>query len=61
MGFAIGSLIFFLNCTMFIALIYGRTLVGNEYNSNKGRDFTGGDVMTVTFCTLMGVMGIGMV
>ena len=61
LGFAIGSLVFFLNCTMFIAIIYGRTLIAVDYNSNKGRDFTGGDVMAVTFCTLMGVMGIGMV
>ena len=52
---------FFLNCTMFISLLYGRTLIQKEFNSNKGRNFTGGDVITVTFCTLMGVMGIGMV
>ena len=61
LGFCIGFMMFFLNCTMFIALIYGRTLIQKEYNSNKGRNFTGGDVITVTFCTLMGVMGIGMV
>ena len=61
LGFCIGFMMFFLNCTMFISLLYGRTLIKKEYNSNKGRDFTGGDVITVTFCTLMGVMGIGMV
>ena len=61
LGFCIGFMIFFLNCTMFISLLYGRTLIQKEYNSNKGRNFTGGDVITVTFCTLMGVMGIGMV
>ena len=61
LGFCIGFLLFFLNCSMFISLFYGRTIIGKDYNSNKGRDFTGGDVLTVTFCTLMGVMGIGMV
>ena len=61
LGFCIGFMMFFLNSTMFIALLYGRTLIQKEYNSNKGRNFTGGDVITVTFCTLMGVMGIGMI
>lgn len=61
LGFSIGFLMFFLNCSMFISLLYGRTLISIDYNSNKGRSFTGGDVMTVTFCTLMGVMGFGMV
>ena len=44
-GFALGFIIFFLNLCIFIAFIYGRTLVGKEINTNKGRDFTGGDVM----------------
>ncbi len=61
LGFCIGFMIFFLNCTMFVSLLYGRTLIQKEYNSNKGRNFTGGDVITVTFCTLMGIMGIGMI
>ena len=61
LGFCIGFMMFFLNCTMFISLLYGRTLIQKEINNNKGRNFTGGDVITVTFCTLMGVMGIGMI
>ena len=61
LGFCIGFMMFFLNCTMFISLLYGRTLIQKDINSNKGRSFTGGDVITVTFCTLMGVMGIGMI
>ena len=61
LGLCIGFMMFFLNCTMFISLLYGRTLIQKEINSNKGRSFTGGDVITVTFCTLMGVMGIGMI
>ena len=55
----IGFLIFFLNCSFVIAIIYGRTIIGKDYNSNKGRDFTGPDVMVAAFCTLMGIMGVG--
>ena len=61
LGFAIGFIIFFLNLCIFIAFIYGRTLVGKDYNSNKGRDFRSGDVITAAFCTLMGIAGIGMI
>ena len=61
LGFSIGFIIFFLNLCIFIAFIYGRTLIGKEYNSNKGRDFTGGDVITAAFCTLMGIAGISMI
>ena len=58
-GFALGFIIFFLNLCIFIAFIYGRTLVGKEINTNKGRDFTGGDVMAAASCTLMGITGLG--
>ena len=61
LGFSIGFIIFFLNLCIFIAFIYGRTLIRKDYNSNKGRDFTGGDVVSAAFCTLMGIGGIGMI
>ena len=61
LGFSIGFIIFFLNLCIFIAFIYGRTLIRKDYNSNKGRDFTGGDVTSAAFCTLMGIAGIGMI
>ena len=61
LGFAVGFIIFFLNLCIFIAFIYGRTLIRRDYNSNKGRDFTGGDVISAAFCTLMGIAGLGMV
>ena len=61
LGFAVGFIIFFLNLCIFIAFIYGRTLIKKDYNSNKGRDFTGGDVISAAFCTLMGIAGIGMI
>ena len=60
LALCIGFLIFFLNCSFVIAIVYGRTLVGKDINTNKGRDFTGADVMTAAFCTLMGIMGIGL-
>ena len=59
LSLCIGFMIFFFNFTLFISLLYGRTLIGNDYNSNKGRSFTGGDVINVTFCTLMGIMSLG--
>ena len=61
LGFSIGFIIFFLNLCIFIAFIYGRTLIGKDYNSNKGRDFRSGDVISAAFCTLMGIAGIGMI
>ncbi len=60
LALCIGFLIFFLNCSFVIAILYGRTLIKHEINTNKGRDFTGADVMTAAFCTLMGIMGIGL-
>ena len=60
LAISIGFLIFFLNCSFVIAIIYGRTLIGKDINTNKGRDFTGADIMTAAFCTLMGIMGIGL-
>ena len=61
LGISIGLLIFFLNSSMTIAMAYGRTLIKKDFNNNKGRDFTGGDVITVTFCTLMAIMGFGLI
>ena len=58
LGFSVGFIIFFLNLCIFIAFIYGRTLIGKEINTNKGRDFRGGDVVSAAFCTLMGIAGI---
>ena len=60
-AFIIGFVIFFLNLCLFIACAYGRTLIGKDYNSNKGRDFKEGDVISATFCTLMGIAGIGLI
>ncbi len=57
----IGILICFLNASFCLAILYGRTLVGKDYNTNKGRNFTGADVMTAAMCTLMAIMGVGLV
>ena len=61
LGISIGLLIFFLNCTFVVGFLYGRTLIKHSYNENKGRYFTSGDVMTVVFCNLMAILGIGLV
>ena len=55
-----GILIFLLNTSFVIAILYGRTLVGKRINKNKGRDFTGPDIISGAFSTLMGIMGIGL-
>ena len=47
---------------MACAFIYGRHLIVNhEWNSNAGREFKGGDVLTTLFATVMAVMSIGMI
>ena len=61
LGLAIGCLIFFLNSTQAISLSYGRTLIKKDINSNKGHDFTGADVIGVTFSTMMAIMGFGLI
>ena len=60
LAMCIGILIFFLNLSFVIAVLYGRTLIGKDYNENKGKDYTAGDVMCSALCTLMGIMGIGL-
>jgi hypothetical protein len=49
-----------LNCPFVIAICYGRTIIGKDINSNKGKDFTGTDVITAGFCTLMRILGISL-
>ena len=60
LAICIGFLIFFMNLAFVIAIIYGRTLIGKDYNDNKGKDYTAGEVMCSAMCTLMGIMGIGL-
>jgi len=59
LGFAIGSITFFLNVCIFIGFIYGRKLIKKDYNYNKGRYYTGGDIISAIFCALLGISGIG--
>ena len=60
LAICIGTLIFLLNSSFSLAIIYGRTLIGKKINTNKGRDFSGPDIMSCAFSTLMGIMGIGL-
>ena len=56
----LGVMIVFIYCTFVVAILYARTLITNkEINSNTGDPFSGGDVMTVMFATLMAIMSVG--
>ena len=57
-GFAIGSIYFIFNMCIFIGFIYGRKIIKNDYNTNMGRVFTGGDVISAIFCVLFGAAGV---
>ena len=41
-----------LNMIFFMAFIYGRTLVKKDFNSFRGRDFTGGDITLTYECII---------
>ena len=53
LGGSIGSILFFLNFTFVVAILYARTLITN------GSGMKSGDVMTVIFSTIMAVMSLG--
>ena len=57
LGGSIGVIIFFLNFTFFIAVLYGKKLIVDGMGKNNR--LTAGDVMTVIFSTLMAIMSIG--
>ena len=57
-GILHGLMMFFLNFTLFISFLYGRTLIQNEVNYDKGRNFMGSDVIVVSFCILIGIIAI---
>jgi len=40
--------VFIIGLIVFVGLMYGRTLIGKDFNSFRGRDLTGGDI-TLTF------------
>ena len=53
-------MIFFMNFTFVVAILYAKKLiVDKETNANTGDPFSGGDVMTVIFSTIMAVMSLG--
>ena len=60
LGISIAFVLFFINFTFVVAILYGRILIANhEYNSTKGKEFSSGDVLTVIFATLMAIMSFG--
>ena len=60
LGISIAFVLFFINFTFVVAILYARILIANhEYNSTKGKEFSSGDVLTVIFSTLMAIMSFG--
>ena len=57
-GIAVATINICVNLCIFIGLIYGRTIIKNEYNSSKDRLYTGGDIIATIFCTLFAISGI---
>ena len=58
MGITIGIIIFFLH----FSFLYGKKLiVDGEWNSNTDKPFSGADVMTVIFSTMLAILSIGIV
>ena len=53
LAISIGGILFFLNFTFVVAILYARTLITN------GSGMKSGDVMTVIFSTIMAVMSLG--
>ena len=60
LGLSIGSTLFFVFFSFFIAALYSRKLLGDEkWNDNSGAIFTLGDIVTVVFSTLIAILSIG--
>ena len=51
-GFGLSGLYLGQVLSVFIAIIYGRTIVGNDYNYIMGRDVSGGDISLAFNCTV---------
>ena len=47
-----GILMFLTNSIVFLGFLYGRTLIQKDFNSFRGRDLTGGDIILTFYCVL---------
>ena len=54
-----GIIVFCLYLLLFVCFIYGRTLIGKELNTLRGRDLSGGDVYSAGLLTLIGLAAMG--
>ena len=60
MGISIGAIIFVLHLSFVLAVLYGKKLIADEeWNSNTNKKFSGADVMTVIFSTVMAILSVG--
>ena len=59
LAISLGGLIFFLNFTFVVAMLYGKKLVSDELQGKDG--LNAGDVLTVIFSTIMAILSLGSV
>ena len=60
LGATIGAALFFIYLTFFVSTMYSRKLIGEDvWNDNTSAPFTLGDIVTVTFATLVAVLSVG--
>ena len=59
LGGSIAVIIFFLNFTFFVAVMYGKKLIADRLKKNDPDGMTAGDVMIVIFSTLIAIMSLG--
>ena len=60
LGATIGAALFFIYLTFFVSTMYSRKLIGEDvWNDNADAPFSLGDIVTVTFSTLVAVLSVG--
>ena len=60
LGATIGAALFFIYLTFFVSVMYSRKLIGEDvWNDNTSAPFSLGDIVTVTFATLVAVLSVG--
>jgi len=60
LGATVGAALFFIYLTFFVSTMYSRKLIGEDvWNDNADGPFSLGDIVTVTFSTLVAVLSVG--
>lgn len=58
-GLGVGFFFFVIFCSYSLAIWYGSTLIGKDYNDNTKELFKAGDILTVLFTIIFGSMSLG--